>query len=244
MPRIAPAQGLKRLYNRRHRSRTLGGAQEVVFPVSFFSGRKMDWDMFVTGFWHPFGDHGAHPDGRIETADEVLRRKTREIEGTPGWTLWSFQYRRDLDCLLTVIEQARPPRVYALCTHSTSTVAPRGEVRPCRQYRLARTEEWRDIPDTICVPHPINDGQYACTFKVQSIIELAPHNRSPALHIQWYSTKTSVWSCIFPSKNDPQIRAYPPRPETLIRRYDGGAPLRPVRAVLELAHTYLGTLRG
>jgi hypothetical protein len=50
----------------------------------------MNWETFTIGFWHPFGDHGAHPDGRTETAEEILQRKAREIAGNDGRTLWSF----------------------------------------------------------------------------------------------------------------------------------------------------------
>ena len=203
----------------------------------------MDWETFTIGFWHPFGDHGAHPDGRIETADEILQRKSLEIASTGGWTLWSFQYRRDLDELVKVLEQVNSGRVYALCSDSRSTVAPSGEVRRCRQYRPARTNEWQDIPNTISIPHPFGKREYACAFKIRQIIELSGQDQCPAIDIEWYSTRTKQWSTIFRTRNDPQRKGYPPRPEMLIRLSHDGVPLRPVRAVLELAPPFLATLR-
>ena len=42
----------------------------------------------MIGFWHPFGVHGG------ETREHIIKRKRSEIENN-GWTLWSFQYRKD-----------------------------------------------------------------------------------------------------------------------------------------------------
>jgi hypothetical protein len=145
--------------------------------------------------------------------------------------------------LLSVIEQLDPSHVYALCSDSRSTIAPGGKVRRCRQYRLARTNEWQDIPSTISVPHPFGKKEYACAFKVQRIIHSSDENRIPAIDIEWYSTKAKQWSAIFATRNDPCRRAYPPRPEMLIRQPKDGVALRPVRAVLEFAAPYLATLR-
>jgi hypothetical protein len=204
----------------------------------------MNWETFTIGFWHPFGAHGGHPDGRPEEAEEILQRKAREIANNDGWTLWSFQFRRDVDSLLSVIERHEPSHVYALCSASRSTVAPRGKVQRCRQYRLPRTDEWRDIPSAICVPHPFGKKEFACAFKVQRIIQLPKENGMLPIGIEWYSTKTKQWSAIFPTRNDHYRRGYPPRPEILIQRSKDGVALRPIRAVLELAVPYLATLKA
>ena len=198
----------------------------------------MDWETFTIGFWHPFGPHGGTPDGPSETAEEILLRKGREIEAN-GWTLWSFQYRTNLERLVEIIQAAEPSHVYALCADAQRAVAPRGQVRFCRQYQLAGTNEWQDIPSSISIPNPMGQRIYACAFKVRRITELADQERQPAIGVEWFSTRTGLWS----SEYFPGRIGYPPKPEFLIRRSDNGAPLRPVRALLELEYPFLATLR-
>lgn len=212
---------------------------------SFALELEMDWEAFKIAFWHPFGPHGAdpkNPDGPPESVDHIVDRKEAEIERNGGWTLWSFQFRRDLDHLARVILEAAPSQVYAFCSHSKGTKAPSGKVQFCNQFMAVGKNEWQEMPNEINIPHPFGKRSLACAFKVKRILRL-PIPVQPQIAVQWYSTKRKNWFSVFPSRNDPARTGYPPKPETLIRPCQTGAPLRTVRAVLELAPPYLVTLR-
>jgi hypothetical protein len=197
----------------------------------------MNWNDFAVGFWHPFGNHGAHPDGRTEDTNSILARKAREVNAN-GWTLWSFNGHGKLHLLLAELDKAVPGSVFALCSHSKSAMPPQGEVKWCKQYQSILGGDWQQIPEPISVPHPFGVGGRAAAFKVKQVVELTPPELPP-ISIEWFSTRTGQWSCNYLRDR----KGYPPRPEQLIRRSDDGAPLRTVRAILELSSPFLVYLR-
>ncbi|QDV91722.1 hypothetical protein RAS2_28260 [Phycisphaerae bacterium RAS2] len=199
----------------------------------------MDWDDFTIGFWHPFGAHGSHPDGTTEEGDDILLRKASEIDKNKGWTLWSFQHHSKLAQMIAEIEKACPRRVFALCSASKNPKPPKGNVRELKEFQLSPKDDWQVIPAAIRVPHPIGEKSCAAAFRVKQIREFQTEGLLPDIRVEWYSTKTGRWNSEFP----PGKEGYPPRPELLIRQSTSGAPLRPVRAVLELSAPYVVTLK-
>jgi hypothetical protein len=194
----------------------------------------MHWDSFTLGFWHPFGPHGHRQDGTPETPDEILIRKANEIKNN-GWTLWSFNGHSKLSDLLTKLQG--DSFVYTLCASSNMSNPPKGNAGECAHYRPFGASEWQPVPRSVSVRFP-GDKSHAVAFKVKRIIMLAPP-KAPAISINWYSTRTGLWN----SEYGQGKVGYPPRPECLIKRCDNGAPLRAVRAVLELCAPFLVQLR-
>lgn len=207
-------------------------------PVTFNLGIKMNRRIaFQRGIWHPFGPHGR------ESPEAILGRKANEIE-TNGWTLWSFQNRRDgiLNSWSSLLSASKYPPV-VFCSYSPGARDPSdgktagggalSKVIRCRSYRLARSTSWRAIPRAIQVPHPFrNRKNYASAFVVQRIVNLdgqqiLQQHHSPA--IRWYSN--GKW----------RTDRVPTRGEYLIRR-GGTERMRRVRVALILKAPYLATV--
>jgi hypothetical protein len=188
-------------------------------------GACVDYGAFEVGFWHPFGPHG------LETPDQIVERKRREIV-TNGWTLWSFQYRRPptLEAWVRELSVAGSSAVLVFCSDSAGAVDPAKAGAPagttdCRSFRFAGQEEWRPLPAGVRVPHPFRGAQrHAAAFVVQRIVHPVGPLALPT--IEWLSD--GQWR---------QDRV-PTRGEYLIRP-GGRAPIRPVRAILELREPYI-----
>jgi hypothetical protein len=186
----------------------------------------MSYADFELAIWHPFGPHGR------ETAEEILQRKRREIEGN-GWTLWSFQHRRIevLEEWSRLLSTVKSPLVF--CSNSPGAIDPaeRGApvgVRYCRSYRPACQRDWKAIPGTVKVPHPMRArNRDPSAFMVQRIVY--PTERLPSVAVEWFS------------KGQWQVKPLPTRGEYLIRR-GGLEGLRAVRAILELRPPSLATV--
>ena len=113
----------------------------------------MKWDDFKIGFWHPFGPR-PKSGGRAEEPDDILERKTGEIRDR-GWTLWSFQGRRNetLEGRLQQIRDAQVSAVLVVCSDSLNAELPRSKPERCRWYKPVG-REWQSIPACIEVPRP------------------------------------------------------------------------------------------
>lgn len=185
----------------------------------------MIWHNFSIGFWHPFGPHAE------ETPEEILYRKKVEIESN-GWTLWSFQYRKTLTKWFELINSLKNQSVYTLCSDGIGAREPKGKRDYCRQLRKPDKKNWEDIPPKISVPHPMSNRDYASAFVVKRIIDVDDTDNVPPFRIEWFHTERDAWIS----------SPLPTRPEYLIRR-GGSADIRRVRAVLELEHPYIVTLR-
>jgi hypothetical protein len=181
---------------------------------------------FNIGIWHPFGPHGR------ETVEQIIERKRREIE-VNGWTFWSFQYRR-----MEVLEEwsgylSAESKSVVFCSYSPDAVDPADigisvETVDCRSYRFAGQMEWQPWPAGIRGPHPFRGKKrQASAFVIQRIVHPVESFTLPT--VQWLSK--GLW----------QDARVPTRGEYLIRR-GGVAPMRRVRAVLELREPYLATV--
>jgi hypothetical protein len=175
-------------------------------------------------------DSGTHLAAMHVNCPRESSCKSREAQMN-GWTLWSFRHRRSLNQWFALIRSAEPNSVYVLCSYSPHATDPKGKVSYCKKYQLVDSTEWRDVPSTVSVPHPIGKGQYSSAFLVKRVLPLA-QPEIPPVYVQWYSTGQNAW------RGD----SLPTRGEYLIRR-NGGVALRPIRAVLELAYPYLALLR-
>lgn len=181
----------------------------------------MNWNNFTIGFWSTFGPHGR------ETPDEILDRKTREIDQT-GWTLWSFQYRTPatIQNWIKQIEAAKPGPIYAMCSDSPAAKEQTSPVGNCTKYQLLHNSTWQDIPPTIKVPHPFSSINSATAFVVKSIIHLKPIH-VPPFKAERFSVDT--W------KNN----ALPGQGSPYLIKRGGHISLRHVRALLELQPPYV-----
>jgi hypothetical protein len=180
---------------------------------------------FNVGIWHPFGPHGR------ETAEEIISRKRTEI-GVNGWTLWSFQYRRQeiLEEWFRHLSNVRNPVVF--CSMSLNAVDPAStgipvEPRECLAYRSCGEIVWQTIPPGVKVRHPFRGKRkQASAFVIKQIIHPAEFD---CPNVQWLSK--GVW----------QESRLPTRGEYLIQR-GGSQPMRAVRAFLELQPPYLAVV--
>ena len=181
---------------------------------------------FNIGIWHPFGPHGR------ETVEQIIERKRREIE-VNNWTFWSFQYRRT-----AVLEEwsghlSAESRPVVFCSDSPDAVDPADignsvETVDCRSYRFAGQMEWHTWPTGIKVPHPFRGKKrQASAFVIKRIVHPVESFTLPT--VQWLS------------KDRWQDARVPTRGEYLIRR-GGLAPMRCVRALLELREPYLAAV--
>jgi hypothetical protein len=188
----------------------------------------MNYNQFKIAFWHPFGSHAG------ETPEKIITRKSGEIE-TEGWTLWSFKPRLMLEEWRQQIREAGDPPVLVFCSDSSKAKDPKPSDNPPRftQYTVIGENNWRVIPKTIKVPHPINnqkEGTAFSAFVVQRIFRPIEGFSLPA--VEWFS-QDHQW----------EPRAMFPRNEFMIR-IGGTVPTRPVYAILELkAPEYLARVR-
>lgn len=180
---------------------------------------------FVIGFWHPFGIHAG------EMREEIINRKLQEID-TTGWTLWSFQFKRNLRVWFEYLNDVQPQcPIYVLCADSKFAKYPKSQIANCTEYVKVDQDEWQQIPATISVPHPMASRELASAFIVNSISVISGQEM-PRWGISWFCVGQQLW------RND----NLPTRGEYLIRR-EGEAALRPVCAILELRYPYLAVLR-
>ncbi len=177
---------------------------------------KISSQKFQIGFWHPFGPHAG------ETAEEIIKRKQREIERN-GWTLWSFQFRNTLLDWYREIEKIKPSSVLVFCSEGKGARDPAGYKRHCNYFIPVGETVIKTIPTEIQVPHPMGSKTKGSAFLVKSIIYPAFYEAIP---IEWL--KNGQW----------QTTPLPTRPEYLIKPGNGHL-MRGVRAVLELAAPYL-----
>lgn len=181
---------------------------------------------FQIGFWHPFGPHGG------ETADEILTRKRREIEEN-GWTLWSFQRRRDatLTAWREMLLAANPEQVLVFCSDGRGCKEPQAATSACSEFRFVDSRDWNPMPRDVVVRQPLRANQdHASAFVVQKIIAAHEHDEPRA--VEWFSLKNPNW----------RSNALPTRGEYLIRS-GGGLLLRRHHAILVLKPPYLATVR-
>lgn len=186
----------------------------------------MNWSNFTLGFWHTFGPHGG------ETTEEILDRKTEEIDKT-GYTLWSFQHRTrtTLQDWFRLIEAAKSESIYALCSDSPGAKDAAGVVNLCTEYLPAHAHEWQAIPPTIKIPHPFNKTTSAAAFVVRKIIRSHEMHSQPTFGVEWFS------------KGDWRRDRVPTKGAYLIKP-GGQIPLRRVGAVLELQSPYVVSVRA
>ena len=189
----------------------------------------MSYTKFNVALWHPFGPHGD------EGPQEIIKRKRIEIE-TNGWTLWSFQYRKEemLKKWHHELSIANPNEAFVFCSKSKGAIDPAsGGSQPIAfsRYRLIgeKDAEWQSTPPTIKVPHPVRSGNMnpPSAFVVQRVIHPVEF-QGPTL--EWLS-KEGVWL----QKN------LPTRGEYLIRP-GGISAMREILLILELKPPYLAVL--
>jgi len=178
----------------------------------------MNYDEFEIGFWHPFGPFGKR------TIQQIVEWKRDEAE-TNGWTLWTFQHRRErtFDVWRERLPSA-PRRVLVFCSNSPRAKDPGARV-DCSYYRFAGSAEWRPVPEGIRVTCPCVGKKLASAFVVQRVIFPAERFERP---VNWLSVTKNV-VCEGP---------VPTRGEYLIRP-GGTCRMRRVWAVLELKFPYL-----
>ena len=190
----------------------------------------MSYTKFNVAFWHPFGPHGG------ETPEEIIKRKQKEIEFC-GWTLWSFQYRKEemLKKWKHELAVANPNEVFVFCSEGRGASDPAsGGAQPIEfsRYRLIGEEnaEWRSIPAIIRVPHPIRSGKIKppSAFVVQRVVY--PDESFQPPNVEWFS-KEGTW----------RQTNVPPHGESLIRP-GGTSAMRKIRLILELKPPYLAVL--
>lgn len=178
--------------------------------------------VFAFAIWHPFGPHGR------ELPEAIIQRKRREIE-VNGWTLWSFQHRREemLRRWHGLLASAGAPAL-VFCANSAGAVDPSAGVGTTRSYRFIDQDEWRALPEAIKVPHPFRgQGRDASAFVVQRIVHPLDPFDCP---VEWLF-RNGQWR---------QDRV-PSRGEYVIRP-GGTVPIRSVRAVLELGKPFLAVV--
>ena len=182
--------------------------------------------MGIIAFWHCFGVHAG------ESPEEILQRKQMEIDATGGWTLWSFSRKtfRTIELWRSEIRRRKPVSVLALCSQSKGAIDPKGTPARARVFRTAEDLNWQIIPYTINVPHPFGEKTSASAFRVSRI--LSPSDVSITTEFHWLRVKDRIWC-------DERI---PTRGEYLLRP-GRGAPLRPIRAVLELQEPFVVEIR-
>ncbi|MDA8089226.1 MAG: hypothetical protein M0Z61_03225 [Nitrospiraceae bacterium] len=190
---------------------------------------------FQVGFWHPFGPHND------ESAEHILKRKADEIDKN-GWTLWSFQYRREmLKKWYNIIKLIAPESVFVFCSDGNSRdPVENGSIAiNCNSYRFVNTEHWTPMPSMIRVGHPFRtENGFASAFLVQRIIH--PVNSFDAAAIEWFS-KEGNW---VQKRMSGEFRL-PTRGEFLVRNRPKSICKMPrVRAVLELKPPYLAEVRS
>jgi hypothetical protein len=171
---------------------------------------------FRVGFWHPFGPHAG------ETAEEIIRRKQKEIE-INGWTLWSFQFRNTLLDWYREIGKIKPDGVLVFCSEGKGARDPVGDKKYCNYFTPMGETALKTIPPEIQVPHPMGAKTKGSAFIVKNIIYPTSHEVVP---IEWL--KNGQW----------QTTPLPTRPEYLIKPGNGHL-MRGVRAILELETPYL-----
>jgi hypothetical protein len=178
--------------------------------------------MGIIAFWHCFGVHAG------ESPEEILQRKQKEIDATGGWTLWSFSRKtfQTIELWRSEIKRWKPVSVLALCSQSKGAIDPKGIPTRARVFRTTEESNWQTIPDTINVPHPFGEKTSASAFRVSRV--LSPSDVSITTEFHWLRVKDRVWC-------DERI---PTRGEYLLRP-GRGAPLRPIRAVLELQEPFV-----
>lgn len=180
---------------------------------------------FEVGFWHPFGAHGH------EERDHIIQRKQNEIKNNKGWTLWSFQKRKE-ETLNRWLAQIPPKsRVFVLCSDSKNAKDPKSTISRVKQYRFVNSDKWEDIPDVIQIPHPFGHKDEALAFKVRAIYK--PEEIDLPQGINWLYIKDNKW------RED----RLPTRGEYLIKS-GGQCKLRKVYQILELESPYLAILRN
>jgi len=173
---------------------------------------------FEIGFWHPFGPHAG------ETAEEIIKRKQKEIEKN-GWTLWSFQFRKNLSDWFDEINKANPKNVLVFCSKGKGAKEPKSKTKLCSHYTPVDNTEPIKIPSRVKIPHPMGKRTKGSAFIVKRIIYPIP-DPIYAPSIEWI--KKGQW----------QVATLPTRPEYLIRA-GKGQPTREFRAILELRPPYL-----
>jgi len=174
------------------------------------------------GFWHPFGPHGG------ETAEQIIKRKKEEIEKN-GWTLWSFQNRKNTHNIwLKNIIENNPINILAFCSAGKGSQEPKGETKEYRHYKPAGEDSLKEIPSDILVLHPSNKME-GSAFIVKNII--FPAGRSNKTNIEWLQIN-GQW------RND----RIPTRGEYLIK-IGQGQPMGNYRAILELQYPYIAEVK-
>jgi hypothetical protein len=183
----------------------------------------MSYTQFQFGFWHPFGQHGG------EKPEHILERKKEEIKAN-GWTLWSFQWRRQAYLDAWCKQLARADAVYVFCSDGQGAKDPPHSPSNCKSYRHVGDTTWNLIPEAIHVPHPFRRQQKEATaFKVEKIIY--PVDLCVLPTVEWFWLDDS-------GKDLWRQDAVPTRGEYLIKP-GGGAKMRGYRAVLVLKKPYL-----
>lgn len=185
---------------------------------------KTDKAQFKIGFWHPFGVHAG------ESRNDIITRKRKEIIDNNGWTLWSFQNRKNetIDKWVKEIRK-RKQRVFVLCSDSQSAKDPLGGKFYARQYKFADSDKWKKIPSEIKVPHPFGKRNVALAFKVKAIYE--PETIIAPGEIKWL--------CMDGKWREDSL---PTRGEYLIKS-GGKCRLRNIHLVLELDDPYIASLK-
>jgi len=177
----------------------------------------------MIGFWHPFGAHGG------ETRKHIIRRKRLEIKNN-GWTLWSFQYRRDETLGQWLNKTKSKNRVFVFCSDSEGARDPIGDRFNTKQFRWRVSDKWIDIPKMIKIPHPFGTENYACAFVVKSIY--GPEKIKIPGGIKWFCVQDGKW------RED----NLPTRGEYMIKS-GGKCKLRKIYSVLELTSPYVVSIK-
>lgn len=177
----------------------------------------------MIGFWHPFGDHGG------ETREQIIGRKKLEIKNN-GWTLWSFQYRKDETIDQWLHQIGNKNRVFVFCSDSKCARDPIGDRFDAKQFSRGVSDKWIDIPKTIKIPHPFGNENYACAFVVKSIY--GPEKIKIPEGIKWFCIQDKKW------RED----NLPTRGEYMIKS-GGKCKLRKTYQILELTHPYLAVIK-
>ncbi|MCX6718623.1 MAG: hypothetical protein NTY81_03445 [Candidatus Staskawiczbacteria bacterium] len=184
---------------------------------------------FKIGFWHPFGPHGYKENGEVESREEIIDRKEKEIKKNKGWTLWAFSEKRDETINQWRKEIGKNKRVFVLCSDSKTTKNPTGDCLYAKY--LIENGKPQEISKKIKVSF-FGKKESACAFKVKAVYK--PEMIKIPNNIKWFKTTSGEWK----DGSSPSFGGLPTISESLIKS-GGKSKLRKVFLVLELEYPYV-----
>jgi hypothetical protein len=193
-----------------------------------------NWIDFKMGFRHPFGRHAD------EAPEDILPRKTDEVENNDGWTLWSFRYKK-LEAWYQELIAATAPSVFVFCGTWEKTRDPGGLKEYCTQFRYVGSNEWQSVPQAIKVPHPFSRrGEREASAFVVETVEYPIRSFSRPF-VEWFYEKGRIWRDGVEGARG-VMHPYPTKGEYLIRP-GGTHRMHQVGAILKLKYPYLAYVR-